>query len=228
MKYLKNKKIIMKKIIITIISIFLLFSCSNQENIWENEEKPNLEKTIIALWDSLTAWYNLDINEAYPKQLEDLLKKNNYNYKIINAWVSWDTSKNLLDRMWIYDDIKADIYILAIWWNDWLRQLSIKDMKKNIIDIIKHLQEKNPDGEIVFAWMQMPINVWLEYSKDFKDAFFEIQKEEKLYFYEFLLEWVARDTSLNLSDWIHPNKDWYTIIAKNLYDFLEKEDLIEK
>jgi hypothetical protein len=33
----------------------------------------------------VTAGYNLDLSDAYPSQLEALLKENGYNYKITNA-----------------------------------------------------------------------------------------------------------------------------------------------
>jgi hypothetical protein len=33
----------------------------------------------------VTAGYNLDLSQAYPAELEELIKKEEYNYKIINA-----------------------------------------------------------------------------------------------------------------------------------------------
>lgn len=220
----------MKKLTFILTCLFILFSC----NTWDTKQEETIEvnekiqRNIIALWDSLTAWYNLDISESYPSQLEVLLKENWYNYDIINAWVSWDTSKNLLDRIGLYDEKKADIYLLNIWWNDWLRRQSIDDMKENISLVIKHLKEINPESKIVLFGMQIPINLWLNYSLDFKNSFEEIADGEDVYFYEFFLEWVAKDVKLNLSDSIHPNKQWYEIIAKNIYTFLEKKNLINK
>jgi len=95
----------MKKTILIIFSIFLLYSCGNEKiekNNISNEVKK--EYKILALWDSLTAWYNLDISESYPAQLENLLNKNSDNFEVINAWVSWDTSKNLLSRINLYTE----------------------------------------------------------------------------------------------------------------------------
>ncbi len=218
----------MKKIMLFIISLFLLFSCSWEEEVITNTENPSIEKEIIVLWDSLVAGYNLDISESYPMQLEDILRKNWYNYKITNAWVSWNTSKNLLDRIELYDEVNADIYIITIWGNDWLRRQSIEDMKLNIKKTINHLQNINSDSKIVLTWMQIPINLWLNYSIDFKNTFEEIADELDIYLYDFLLEWVAKDVKLNLNDWIHPNKDWYEVIANNLYKFLIDKKIITK
>jgi len=38
------------------------------------------------------------------------------------------------------------------------------------------------------------------------------------------VEWYA---SLNLSDRIHPNKQWYEIVAQNMYEFLIKNKLVK-
>ena len=217
---------------IFILVLLLLTSCSEKSHNDEVKNSESLiqkeEKIILALWDSLTAGYNLDISDWYPSQLEGILKVNGYNYKVQNAWVSWDTSKNLLDRIELYDNIDVDIYLLGIWSNDWLRLQSIEDMKNNILEIIDHLQKVNPDGIIVLEWMQMPLNVWVEYSNNFKQVFIDIQEDEKTEFYEFLLNWVATKKELNLSDWVHPNKQWYTIIANNLYNFLTENNIITK
>lgn len=218
------------KLLAILFLIIVVSSCSVSEEKETEKLKDRVlvEKNILALWDSITAWYTLDLTEAYPAQLEWLLQDNWYNYKITNAWVSWDTSKNLLDRIDLYDDLEVDIYMLTIGWNDWLRRQSVEQMSENISSIIEHLQEINPEAEIVLSGMQMPINFGLTYSRSFNASYEKLADKYDLEFYEFFLEDVARKSELNLSDWIHPNKQWYEIIANNLYEFLEDEDIIQK
>lgn len=219
-----------KKIFILLFVSMILVSCWNANNTsdFSEDKKEIVEKNILALWDSITAWYNLDLSQAYPAQMQELLKNDWYNYKVINAWVSGDTSKNLLDRIELYDDLKIDIYMLTIWWNDGLRRQSVITMKENISQIIDHLEAINPDAQIVLSGMQMPINLWWNYSKEFNKSYWELSEKYNLPLYAFFLEWVAKDSNLNLSDGIHPNKAGYKIIAENLYEFLEDEDIIQK
>lgn len=216
--------------IIIFLSLFLISCGNNKEVISENNNVVNKteEKIILSLWDSLTAWYNLDISKSYPSQLEKKLQDKKYSYKIINAWVSWDTSEWLLNRIWLYDDIKPYIYLLNIWSNDWLRRLDVNNMKNNIREIINHLKKLNKDTKIVLFWMKLPINYWVEYSNNFAKIFKDLADENKLYFYEFFLEWVARDIKLNLNDWIHPNEKGYNIISNNILNYLEEEKILEK
>jgi acyl-CoA thioesterase I len=219
-----------KKIITVLILSFILVGCGKAEVISEvqNDKQEIVQKNILALWDSITAGYNLELSDAYPAELEELMQKQGYNYKIVNAWVSGDTSKNLLDRIELYDDLEVDIYMLTIWWNDWLRRQSVDTMKQNISAIIEHLETVNPEGKIILSGMQMPINLWLNYSREFNKSYEILADKYNLALYDFFLEWVAKDTNLNLSDGIHPNNAGYKIIAANLFEFLEDEDIIQK
>lgn len=181
-------------------------------------------KTILALWDSLTAWYQIDITDSYPSQLEALLQKNWYNYKIINAWVSWETTKAVLQRVKLYLEAKPDLVILVVWWNDWLRGLSITEARSNIIDIINEF--KNAGVPIVLWGMQIPSNLWQTYTSQFAQMYPDIAKETNVSLLPFFLEGVALDPSLNIGDGIHPNKQGYAIIAQNIYNFLVNKELI--
>jgi len=208
--------------------VLLLVSCNELEI--EEEVKGNekvITKTILTLWDSITAWYTLDLEDSYPSQLGDVLQENNYKYEIINAWVSWDTSEQLLERIDLYldlEDSNTEIAILVIGWNDGLRWLSINILYSNISLVIDKLQNENI--KVVLWWMQIPPNLWLKYSYDFKKLYSKIAKQKDVYLIDFFLEGVAWNRSLNLSDWIHPNKKWYEIIAKNVFEFLKSNKLI--
>lgn len=71
------------KYLIFLISLFLLASCGSETTPIPQVLK--IEKTILALGDSLTAGYGLPISDAYPSQLEVQLREKSYNYRIINA-----------------------------------------------------------------------------------------------------------------------------------------------
>ena len=221
----------MKKINILAIALVICIAltwCGKTETItqWtenENSTKGATEtKTIIALGDSITAWYSLPIEDSYPSQLEVLLQNNWYDYELINAGVSGNTSSQLLSRIDLYLEDETDIpdiALVVIWWNDGLRAQSIDEMSENIIEIIEKLKEKNV--EVVLWGMQIPPNNWLSYFLDFKNAYGDIAKETDVELIDFFLEDVATKWIYNLPDMIHPNKDGYAIIAQNTFEFLK-------
>lgn len=229
----------MKKILFSLVLLLLLVSCTtNVSDTQESEEISNPTtmqemkddflgiQTILALWDSLTAGYGVEISKSYPSKLESKLQENGYDYKVINAGVSWDTSRNLLDRAESYKNQEPDIVLIVIWWNDGLRAQSTDTLKTNIQDIIDIYEW---DAEIVLWGMEiLPIH-GLSYARDFKQVYFDIADENPdVYFLESFLKdvgWVAR---LNQADRIHPTSEWYDLIVENLYEFLEDEDIITK
>lgn len=214
----------MKKILWISALFFLLVSCGNDNIIEENSwrETVQSEYNILALWDSLTAWYNLDYYESYPMQLQNILDEDWYNYKIINAWVSGDTSKNLLSRLSLYDE-DYNLVLLNIWWNDALRSLSTSDLKENILETIDTFQ----NSEIVLFSIDLPANYSSSYIKDLKNVYVEVAWERNVYFYGSFFEWLDYSKHF-LADWVHPNKEWYAIISEKISEYLIKNNIINK
>lgn len=217
----------MKKMFLYIGLLGFLFSCTNDDILIKNEEnwETKQKQVILALWDSLTAWYWVEESENYPSKLQKTLDESGYNYEVVNAWVSWDTSSNLLSRASLYLEKEPQIVILVIWGNDGLRWLSTVDLKQNILQII----DTFPKSKIVLWGMDIPANLWIAYRNEFKRIYKEIASERKdIYFLEYFLEWVAGKSQYNISDMIHPNSDWYDIIVNNMIDFLEENKIVEK
>lgn len=218
----------MKKIILTLL-ILALASCSQTNEVIQQENISEIKefKKIVALWDSLTAGYGVETEENYPSKLQKKLQENGYNYEIINAWISGDTSDGLVSRAALYLDQKPEIAILVIGWNDGLRGLPTTNLQQNILEIIDMYEEA---GVKVVLWgMDVPMNLWLTYRNDFKKVYKDVAEvRDKVAFFEFFLDWVAGESQYNIEDMIHPNPAWYDIIVSNLYEFLEKEKVIVK
>lgn len=217
----------MKKILIFLTFMFI-FSCSNIDQKSNNAHIDKSQtKKILALWDSLTAWYWLDISESYPLKLDALLKNNWYEYDVINAGVSWNTSDDLLSRLNLYDQ-DYDIVIILIWWNDWLRWNSLINLEDNINKIIDHFDNKNT--KIILWWLTiLPENLWYDYINEFKNVYEQISKNNKnIFFINDFLKDVAWNSKYNLDDKIHPNSSWYDIIVNNLLKFMQDNNLLIK
>src|SRR5881275_360753 len=59
---------------------------------------------IIAFGDSLTAGFGLADKESYPYLLQEKLKADGYDYEVVNAGVSGDTTLGGLERSdWVLD-----------------------------------------------------------------------------------------------------------------------------
>jgi len=173
---------------------------------------------IVALGDSLTAGYGLLESQAYPSLLQKTIDQDGYEFEVINAGVSGDTSAGGLRRLdWALEG-NVRVLILALGANDGLRGLAIADMKENLGTIIDRAREKNV--VVILAGMEAPPNYGPEYVQAFRGAYRELAARKRVLFVPFLLDRVAGVSTLNQADGIHPNEQGARIIADNLWPVL--------
>lgn len=188
------------------------------------EKLTERQRHLFAIGDSLTAGYQLSPEQSFPAQLQDLLKEQKIT--VVNAWKSGDTSSQMRERFSrsLADAQPWDILLITAWANDGLQWLPLAQLEDNLTWMIT--EAKNRELIVVLWWMQLPPNYGLDYTRWFKEIFPRVASELDVFLVPFILEWVAANPPLNLDDGIHPNAEWYRIIAKNIATFLEENDII--
>lgn len=192
----------------------------------QNDNVAGDEKVILFFGNSLTAGMGLEASEAFPALIQNRLDSLGYDYKVVNAGLSGETTasgKNRLD--WVLKQ-QVGIFVLELGANDGLRGVAIEETRKNLQDIINAVKTKNPDTKIVLAGMQIPPNMGQEYTTGFRSLFLELAEKNDLALIPFLLEGVAGDPKLNQNDGIHPTAEGYKIVTDNVWMVLE--DVVEK
>lgn len=175
---------------------------------------------IIAFGDSLTAGFGLSEKESYPYLLQERLKADGYDYEVVNAGVSGDTSLGGLERAdWVLDQENAKILILELGANDLLRGAPVSKMKANLDQIIRKAKARKL--KVLLCGMLAPPTMGAEYQREFTMAFPDLAEEHKVEFLPFLLENVAMKKELNQADGIHPNAEGAKIMADNIYKALK-------
>ena len=174
---------------------------------------------IVALGDSLTAGFGLTENESYPFLLQQRLKGDGYDYEVVNAGVSGDTSLGGLERAdWVIGQENVDILILELGANDLLRGMPVDRMKDNLSKIIQKAKAKNI--KVLLCGMLAPPTMGADYQKAYLSAFPDLASEHKVAFLPFLLEGVALKRELNQADGIHPNAAGARLMTENIYKAL--------
>jgi len=204
------------------ISIFT--GCSGEQNLstpegTEPETLPSYSGIIVALGDSLTAGQGVPETQSYPAKLEARLLSDGYNYKVINAGVSGETSSGTLSRIdWVRTTLKPDIIILVTGANDGLRGIDTRLLNSNLDKLIFKIK-KHPI-RIILGGMKMLPNLGPAYAKDFENVYPEIAEKHGVILVPFFLEGVAGEAELNQSDGIHPTSKGYSIIVDHLYPYV--------
>ncbi len=171
---------------------------------------------IVAFGDSLTAGFGLTENESYPYLLQQKIIADGFDYEVVNAGVSGDTSIGGLERSdWVLGIDNVKILILELGANDLLRGVPPDKMKQNLDAII--LKAKAKDIKVLLCGMLAPPTMGNKYQREFTEAFPDLASEHNIRFVPFVLENVALNKELNQADGIHPNAVGEKIMTDNVY-----------
>lgn len=213
-----------------IFSIGLIAACTGDErpgSIGSASNKPLKtpqvtadRPKIVAFGDSLTAGFGLTERESYPYLLQERLRADGYDYEVVNAGVSGDTSQGGVERIdWVLEQDGVEILILELGANDLLRGLSVSKMKSNLGQIIRKAKARNV--KVLLCGMLAPPTMGSDYQRDYVNAFPELADEYDVEYVPFLLDRVALRRELNQADGIHPNAEGTKIMMENIYKELK-------
>lgn len=191
------------------------------ETSTETETEAENKDVILFFGNSLTAGLGLEPSEAFPALIQQKLDSLGYDYEVVNAGLSGETTasgKNRID--WVLNQ-NVDIFVLELGANDGLRGIPIKETRQNLQDIIDMVRKENPKTKIVLAGMQIPPNMGQDYTSKFRSIFPELAQKNDIALIPFLLEGVAGDPELNQNDGIHPTAEGYEIVADNVWEVLK-------
>lgn len=226
-------------IILSVLVVFCLavWGCDTQESstvgpqaiptdsIPAKAEAESLKKppstragTIVAFGDSLTAGLGVETEEAYPAQLERRLREEGFDYAVVNAGVSGETSAGGLRRVnWILKSHPTHV-ILELGANDGLRGQPIQQTYENLQGIIMRLQEHGV--QVILAGMQIPLNYGDDYTTEFSGLYERLAREAEVPLIPFFLEGVAARPEFNQGDGIHPTREGYARVVENVWKVL--------
>ena len=180
----------------------------------QTAENADQAVVIVAFGDSLVAGYQLAPGDSFPAQLEDSLREEGVNARVINAGVSGDTTADALARLdWALPD-DADAVIVELGANDALRGFDLDETRQALDEILAELKERNLP--VLLAGMEAPRNYGEDYSQRFRVMFAELAEKHDVLFYPFFLEGVAMNPELNQPDGIHPTAEGVAVIVENI------------
>jgi acyl-CoA thioesterase-1 len=178
-------------------------------------------RVVLCLGDSITSGYGLDAEQSYPALLHKKIDAKKWNFKVVNAGQSGDTSAGGLARLdWLLKN-RVDVLVLELGGNDGLRGLPVETTRKNLQAIIDRTKNRYPDAKVILAGMQVPPNMGRDYGEKFIATFRDLAKRNKATLIPFVLEGAAGVRELNLPDGIHPTAKGQEIVAANVWKALE-------
>lgn len=178
------------------------------------------EGVILVLGDSLSAAYEMKLDESWPSLLQNRLTKDGYAYRVFNSSIAGDTTQGGLSRLpRLLAENHPQVVIIELGGNDGLRGLSLDVTRANLQSMITQSLESG--ARVVLAGIQLPPNYGKTYSEKFSAMYRELATGQEIQFIPFLLQGVALDPALMRDDGIHPIAEAQSILLDTVWQALE-------
>ena len=124
---------------------------------------------LVCFGDSLTAGAGVEPDEAYPAYLQQRLDGDGYNYRVVNAGVSGNTTKDGVGRINEVLQQHPQVVVVEFGGNDGLRGLPVAQAQRNLDYIVQRI--KGGGAKVAMAGITLPPQYGGDYIRSF-DAMF--------------------------------------------------------
>jgi len=168
-------------------------------------QAPN--RTVLVMGDSLSAAHGIATEQGWVALLAQRMKEDFPDWKVVNASISGETTAGGVSR--IHDELvrhRPGIVIIELGANDGLRGLPLRDMRRNLIDMIADAHASTA-AHVLLLGMQMPPNLGADYTINFARIYSQLAEELDAALLPFLLEPIATERSAFQEDHLHPTAE---------------------
>jgi acyl-CoA thioesterase-1 len=160
-------------------------------------------RIILSFGDSLSAAYGLRPEQGWVALLQQRLQVQGYEYQIINASVSGETSSGGLERLpHLLEVHHPALILLELGANDGLRALPLQTVHDNLAHMIGLATASG--ARVLLIGIRLPPNYGPRYGNGFAQMYSDLARQFQVPFVPFLLEGVALHPDLMQADGLHP------------------------
>ena len=175
---------------------------------------------ILVLGDSLSAGYGLRPGEGWVSLLERRLDAQGYEYRVVNASVSGETTVGGLERLPRALELhRPAIVVIELGGNDGLRGLPVAELEANLSALISDSREAG--ARVLLAGIRIPTNYGPRYTEQFFAVYQTLADRHGTALVPFFLEGVALRDHLFQDDGIHPDAAALPVLLDNVWPVLE-------
>jgi acyl-CoA thioesterase-1 len=159
--------------------------------------------TVLIVGDSISAGFGLDTSKGWVALLQQRLKKEGFDDKVVNASISGDTSAGGLARLpAALAAHKPDVVVIELGGNDGLRGQPPAQLQQNLASMIEQSQASG--AKVLLLGMQIPPNYGKRYVDAFAKVFNDVATAKKVPLVPFFLEGIGGNPALMQADGLHP------------------------
>ncbi|MGC8548986.1 MAG: arylesterase [Acidobacteriaceae bacterium] len=167
---------------------------------------------IVCYGDSITAGHGLIPSQAWPAALQHDLNTRGYHYRVINAGVSGNTTKDGVDRLPLILAMHPAVVVVEFGGNDGLRGLPLAVTKRNLEVIVSRLLAAH--AKVVLAGITLPPNYGEAYIHQFDLMYHQVAARYHVPLLPMLYAHIYTVPGAIQSDGIHPTAKGSRLLAK--------------
>ena len=176
--------------------------------------------TLLVLGDSISAAFGLDTRQGWVSLLEQRLAAEGFDYQVVNASVSGDTSAGGLARLpTLLAEHRPYLLIVELGGNDGLRGQPPAHLQQNLAGIIQSARASG--ARVLLLGMQLPPNYGARYNAVFSQVYADVAGAAQVPLLGFFLDGVGGVPALMQGDGIHPNAAAQPRLLDNLWPQLK-------
>ncbi|HRL95401.1 MAG TPA: arylesterase [Pseudomonas sp.] len=176
--------------------------------------------TLLVLGDSISAAFGLDTRQGWVSLLEQRLAAEGFDYQVVNASVSGDTSAGGLARLpTLLAEHRPDLLIVELGGNDGLRGQPPAQLQQNLAAIVQSARASG--ARVLLLGMQLPPNYGARYNALFSQVYADVAGAAQVPLLGFFLDGVGGVPALMQGDGIHPNAAAQPRLLDNLWPQLK-------
>ncbi|WP_085577995.1 MULTISPECIES: arylesterase [unclassified Pseudomonas] len=176
--------------------------------------------TVLIVGDSISAAFGLDTRSGWVSLLEQRLRHEGFDDKVINASISGDTSAGGQARLpALLSEHKPDLVILELGGNDGLRGMPPAQLQQNLASMIDSARRSG--AKVLLLGMQLPPNYGKRYTDAFAKVYGNLAAEKSIPLVPFFLDGVGGHPDLMQADGLHPAAGAQGRLLENVWPALK-------
>ncbi|MBF7730849.1 arylesterase [Pseudomonas sp. N040] len=182
--------------------------------------QPALGATLLVVGDSISAGFGLDTRQGWVALLEERLQQENFDYRVVNASISGDTSSGGLARLpALLAEHRPELVIIELGGNDGLRGQPPQQLQQNLAAMVSGAREQG--ARVLLLGMHLPPNYGVRYTQAFARVYTDLAAGDQVPLVAFFLEGVGGQPQLMQADGIHPNAQAQPRLLENVWPALK-------
>ncbi|MFL6966854.1 arylesterase [Pseudomonas alvandae] len=176
--------------------------------------------TVLIVGDSISAAFGLDTRQGWVSLLEQRLKTEGFDEKVVNASISGDTSAGGLARLpALLSAHKPELVILELGGNDGLRGQPPTQLQQNLAAMID--SSRACGAKVLLLGMQLPPNYGRRYTDAFARVYSTLAEEKNVPLVPFFLKEIGGVPGMMQGDGLHPSVAAQGKLLENVWPTLK-------